>query len=298
MKKVDYCNRVSEKKIVLLGNFDGVHKGHQKLISKAIELKDISGGRQNTMALTFEPHPRTFFQSNFLPMQTITEKVNLLKGYGVDLVKVIKFDSSVAKLNPRDFFSKFILSINCSNVIVGSDFRFAYNREGDVNILEKLCQENDISLVEIKRENDLYSSTILRQAWEEGNIKTFYEIAGHYPFLMGVVEYGNQIGRTIGFPTANICMEGRFLPKKGVYSCYVKVKGSDYLGIANIGNRPTVNATKPVLEVHIFDFNENIYGQTLEITISNFVREERKFSGLDELKEQIKIDCRIVKNFI
>jgi riboflavin kinase/FMN adenylyltransferase len=301
--------------ILLLGNFDGVHRGHQKIINSAKKIQ--SKKNKKVGVLLFDPHPKIFFKKekrNFLLTQ-IDKRCEILKNYGVDYVIILKFSSSVAKMTPHYFCSKILRDgIQMKYIFVGKNFKFGTNRSGDYKYLKDFGMKNDflVSPVSIFKlpvslakyfKKKIFSSSNVRLAIEDGKIKLANKILGRSWFIFGKVIKGDQRGRLIGFPTANIEIEGYSQPNYGVYAVTVKIinkskRNMDYKGIANFGIRPTFNKKKPLLEVYLFDFNLNIYNSTLKVNFIDFIRNEKKFSGIDSLKIQLNKDILKAKQIL
>lgn len=290
--------------VVVIGNFDGVHKGHQALIRQAAKL----AGDQNTKhgVLMFEPHPAEFFHRTPEPMRLspLNVKTHLLNDYKVDLTFVLSFDEGLAHLSAQEFVTQVLIDgMGVSHVIVGYDFRFGRDRQGDTDMLRDLLAAKNIGLTVMDAvsgdDGAVYSSTLIRQALKSGKPEVAAEMLGHPWYVEGPVIQGDQRGRTIGFPTANVAMEGYLNPSLGVYAIMVEIMTGPYAGtypgVANVGKRPTFDKQDVLLEAHLFDFEGDIYGQTLRVSFVNYIRSERKFDGLDALKAQIAADSDLAR---
>ena len=280
--------------VFALGNFDGVHLGHKEIISKATSIaneKKISSG-----VLIFEPHPRKFFRpenEDFI-ISDIKTRSYLLERQGLDFLGILDFDLHMSNLSPYDFVDKIIhRAIGVSHLIVGYNFKFGKNRSGDVSVLTEICKNLEIQLSvidQVTNGDSVLSSSNIRSFLKNGDVLKANKILGDDWTVKGMVLKGDQRGRTIGFPTANISMEGWIKPLFGVYAVTVDIMGVSYSGVANLGVRPTFEGIQPLLEVHIFDFSDDLYEAEIIVSFVDFIRKEKKFEGIDSLKKQIKID--------
>jgi riboflavin kinase/FMN adenylyltransferase len=290
--------------VYALGNFDGVHLGHKEIISKVIDIsnsKNIPSG-----VLIFDPHPRNFFNpklDDFI-LSDIKTRSYLLEKTNLDFLGILKFDDFMSNLSPREFVKKIIKNrVGVSHLIVGYNFRFGKNREGDVEILSKICSEFNIDLTIIKQVKNMeliISSSKIREAIEDLDFEKVKRIIGDYWKIVGEVVEGDKRGREIGFPTANITMNNLIKPDFGVYAVRINYNNDTFNGIANFGVRPTFDKTKslPILEVHLFNFSDNLYGKEIVISFVDFIRKEKKFNGLESLKSQIQLDINIAKDLL
>ena len=284
--------------IVTIGTFDGVHLGHQKILKKLVELKKKNGGE--TLLFTFDPHPRKVLfpeQRDLKLITTTQEKCELLKQFGIDNVLVFPFTIEFSKMSAHDYISNIISkTLKTKTLVIGYDHRFGSNREGNIETLKQVSSDYNFDLIEIPAQeiNQLnISSTRIRKAIEEGDIETANSYLGYSFFLSGMVVKGKQLGRTIGYPTANVELPDldKIKPKTGVYAVNVVVELVRYKGMLNVGYNPTTdNDQKQKIEVNIFDFDKDIYGQTIKIEFVKHLRNEVKFANLDELKEQLAKD--------
>ena len=285
--------------IILIGNFDGLHKGHQKLFNKAKSFKKKFKLRIGV--ITFDPIPKMFFkQLNNYRLSNFNQKIQLLKKNYVDFIVNQKFDTRFSKISCHDFIKKFLFNkIKPKYIFVSDNFRFGYKRAGDIKLLKSLEKDFDFKIINpspLKSKRFIISSTLIRKNLETGNLKKVKKFLGRNWCIEGKVEKGRQLGKKIGFPTCNINIKNYKIPKIGVYAVKVSFKNKRKLkGIANIGYRPTFNQKKLVLEVNIFNFSGNLYNKNLSIEFIEFIRGEKKFNGILNLKKQIKIDCRKAK---
>ena len=292
--------------VVAIGNFDGVHVGHQsiiKIIRRQAITKKVKSG-----VLVFEPHPRDFFkkQGQNFKLMTPDLRRHKLSTLGLDFVIELPFDDNIAKMSPKQFVEIILeKSFNINHVIIGEDFRFGKNREGDANVLKELCKSLGITveIVKIKRiENENISSTNIRNLLKSGKIEAANNLLGSSHLIRGIVEKGDQRGRNLNFPTANIKFGDLIIPRFGVYASRVKIlgdpRGNLYDGATSIGTRPTFGDNKPNLEVYIFDFNRDIYGMEIDVELNHFIRPELSFNDTDTLVEQMKKDCLEAKTLL
>jgi len=288
--------------IVTIGTFDGVHLGHQQIIKRLVELKKKQGGE--IVLFTFAPHPRKVLfpeQSDLKLITTTQEKCELLQQFGVDHVLVYPFTKAFSQMQAQDYISDIIAKgLKTKTLVIGYDHRFGSNREGNIETLKQFASTHQFNVEEIPAQeiNQLnISSTRIRKAIDEGDVKTANEFLGYSFFVTGTVIKGKQLGRTIGYPTANIFIEDtdKLIPKIGVYAVNVILDGITYKGMLNVGTNPTTDAdTKIKIEVNIFDFDKDIYGETLKVEFVKWIRNEEKFANLDELKQALandKIAC-------
>jgi riboflavin kinase/FMN adenylyltransferase len=287
---------------IALGNFDGVHRGHQALIARAAaEARTLEAP---LVALTFEPHPRRFFVPDTGPFRLTLPpaKVRLLEGCGVQAVLAQRFDPAFAAISAQAFVDNVLLQgMGARHVVCGYDFTFGARRSGNVERLRELAAERALGVTvldPVMREGEIYSSTRIREALRAGWASEASELLGHHWEIEGVVEQGDQRGRTIGFPTANVALGEHLRPRFGVYAVRALVDGQWRNGVANLGKRPTVGKLQENFEVHLFDFSRDLYGQVLRVALIDFIRPEMKFSGLDALKAQIAADGEAARRLL
>jgi riboflavin kinase / FMN adenylyltransferase len=278
--------------VVALGNFDGVHKGHQAVIGRAAQLASSLG--KPLAVLSFNPHPARFFQPDRPPfaLASPAQKQALLEAFGADGVLSLPFDRAIADLSPQAFVDSVLIdAIGASHVVCGYDFTFGQNRTGKAEDLAALGLPATVVKPVMARGQTLpYSSSRVRQMLSDAAPDKAAELMGRWWQIEGVVEQGDQRGRSIGFPTANVQLGDYQRPAYGVYAVRVHVAGAIYDGVANIGLRPTFDPPRELLEVHLFDFAGDLYGKTVFVDIVAFIRGERKFTGLEPLKSQIAVD--------
>ena len=285
--------------IILIGNFDGLHKGHQKLFNKAKGFKKKF--KLKIGVITFDPIPKMFFkQLNNYRLSNFDQKIQLFKKNYVDFIVNQKFNIRFSKISCHDFIKKILFyKIKPKYIFVSDNFRFGYKRAGDIKLLKSLEKDYDYKIINpspLKSKKFIISSTLIRKNLEMGNLKKVKKFLGRNWCIEGKVEKGRQLGKKIGFPTCNIDIKNYKIPKIGVYAVKVSSKNKRKLkGIANIGYRPTFNQKKLVLEVNIFNFSGNLYNKNLSIEFIEFIRGEKKFNGILNLKKQIKIECKKAK---
>lgn len=292
--------------VVTMGSFDGVHKGHVQVIGNLKQVAAELGGE--SVIISFEPHPReVLYPLEKRPgiLTTLEEKIGILQAHGVDHLIILPFTEELANLSYSDFVKRILVDrLGIKGLVVGYDHRFGKNREGSFEVLKAIAGEYRFYLEQEQayEENEVnISSTKIRTALELGNIALVREFLGYdYP-ISGKVVHGDKIGRTIGFPTANLQLEDerKLLPASGVYAVRVSVDGVLYGGMLNIGVRPTVSRSGIVrLEVNIFDFHSEIYDKTISVFLLARVRGERKFNDVAELCTQLKTDKQVVLRYL
>ncbi|WP_428327549.1 bifunctional riboflavin kinase/FAD synthetase [Mucilaginibacter sp.] len=288
--------------VVTIGTFDGVHIGHRKIISGIKDLAASSGGE--TVLLTFFPHPRMILHpedESIRMINTITEKAELLEQLGIDHLIITPFSRDFSNQTAEEYIREVLVNkIGTKKIVIGYDHRFGKDRLGGLQDMQRLGPVYGFEVVEIPEQdiNDVaISSTRIRAALLNGEIELANTFLGYPFFINGTVIRGDQIGRQIGFPTANIVIQERYklIPADGIFAVTVKTEDGAYKGMAYIGTRPTINGTTRNIEVNIFDFDQEIYNQPIRVDFQNFVRGDMKLSSLDELKVQIAQDKINVK---
>jgi riboflavin kinase/FMN adenylyltransferase len=285
--------------VVTIGTFDGVHLGHREVICELKRLSALSRGE--SVVFTFEPHPRIIIapqEDSLRLLSTKNEKIQLMEKIGIDHLVIYPFTESFSKLSYNEFVTTILVGqMKISSLVVGYDHRFGQGRKGDFNSLEMLSKLLNFKVEQLSQllvDNKVVSSTKIRSALDMGNIITANHLLGYHYTLSGSVIRGEQLGRKIGFPTANIDTfdPNKLVPGNGVYAVIVETDGKRFKGMMNIGVRPTVNhnADHRSIEVHIFDFNEDIYDRSITLFFVGKIREEQKFQGIDQLKAQLMLD--------
>ncbi len=294
----------TKKNIITIGTFDGVHLGHKSILEK---LKHATQNNQyESLVLTFFPHPRMVLQqdSSIKLLNTIDEKATLLEKYGIDNLIIHPFDEAFSNLTAEEFVKDILVDkLNIHKIIIGYDHRFGKNRTADINDLITFGKKYSFEVEQINAheiDEIAISSTKIRKALLDGNIKLANQYLGYPYFISGIVVEGKKIGRTIGFPTANIQINENYklLPKNGVYVVSSEIDNVLYFGMMNIGKNPTIGENDQSIEVHFFNLNEDIYNKNLQILILEHIREEQKFNSLSELQAQLDKDKLYSLNYI
>ncbi len=294
----------TEGTVVTIGTFDGVHIGHQKIIEQVVKTAKQLG--KKAVLLTFFPHPRMVLQQNasIELINTIDERAELLSKTGLDYLIIHPFSMEFSRLTALDFVRKILINqLHTSKLIIGYDHHFGKNREGNLEQLTEYSHLYNFEVEEIPAQdiNDVaVSSTKIRKALSEKNIKTANKYLGYHFMLNGTVVNGKQLGGKIGFPTANLSIKEAYklIPKTGVYVVKSKINNTIVFGMMNIGFRPTLEGKHQTIEIHFFDFNNDLYGQNLTIEVLYFLRDEEKFDSVEKLISQIKKDREIALNYI
>lgn len=291
--------------VVTSGTFDGVHLGHQKILNRIREIARTLQGE--TVLITFWPHPRLVLypdEHNLRLLSTFEEKAKLLRQFGIDHLITIPFTQEFSQMSSGEFIKKVLIeSIETKKLVIGYDHRFGKNREGSFDYLRANSSSFGFELEEIPRQDvdEIgVSSTKIRKSLELGDVTTAANCLGRPYELNGIVIKGQQIGRSIGFPTANIHIPNdyKLIPKDGVYAVEAAVDGSYYKAMLNIGNRPTVDGTKKTVEANLFDFQGDLYDRQITIYFREFLREEQKFENLEALKNQLVLDQKAARSVL
>jgi riboflavin kinase/FMN adenylyltransferase len=298
IKHIDKIEKPYKNAVITIGNFDGVHIGHQALFHEVIEKADSIDG--TSVVMTFEPHPvRVLKQNGHLPLITLYEqKVELIENSGIDVLICVPFTKEFAAISAKEFVEDILLkSIGMKAIVVGKDYTFGKNREGDINLLKFYAKNLGFEVIVADwiqaSKNGLgrISSTRTRELVMAGKVDEAQKLLGRYYQLRGVVTTGrDRGGKLLGFPTANINLHDELCPKNGVYAVRVDCMEKTFQGVANIGYSPTFDDHVFSVEVHILDFDENIYGQNIRVNFVKHIRDEKKFSTISELSDQIKKD--------
>lgn len=296
--------RTKQKTIVTIGTFDGVHIGHQKIIEKLLDHAKINN--YQSVILTFFPHPRMVLQedSEIKLLNTIHERAELLEQTGLDNLIIHPFDKTFSRLTAEEFVKKILVDqLKIKKIVIGYDHRFGRNRSANIEDLIIFGEKYDFEVEQISAqeiEEVSISSTKIRNALQEGDVVLANSYLGYPYFLTGIVKEGKQLGRTIGFPTANLMIEENYklIPKNGVYIVKSKLNNKTVFGIMNIGTNPTVNGNKQSIEVYYLDFDLNLYNQNIKISILKYIRSEEKFESLSLLQQQLEKDKATALAFI
>ena len=294
-------NENHKRSIILIGNFDGVHLGHQKLFKLAKSYKRKYNLKIGV--INFDPMPKMFFNKSLknFRLSSIDQKVNLLNNFGVDFIITKKFDKTFSKIKSINFIKNILSNrLKARFIFVSNNFRFGNKREGDVKFLVQHQEEYNYQVIKPKPlliEKKIVSSSLIRSFLEKGFLERANKLLSRKWSIDGMVQKGRQVGKKIGFPTCNIDIKDYVLAKPGVYAVRVFRKNNFKIlkGIANLGYRPTFNQKKILLEVHLFNFSGNLYNKHLSVEFLKFIRKEKKFKNINKLKSQIKLDLKIAK---
>ncbi|MDE2476645.1 MAG: bifunctional riboflavin kinase/FAD synthetase [Alphaproteobacteria bacterium] len=282
--------------VIALGNFDGVHRGHQALIAEARRVATAAG--RPLAAMVFEPYPREFFQPNAEPFRltSFRSKAELLTAAGVDYLVVVKFNAEIAGLLAQDFVTDVLVrDLAAAHVVVGEDFRFGKARGGDATVLAYMGEMEGFGVTVFRaviEDGEKISSSKVRAALKAGHPEQAAELLGHWWAVQGRVAHGDARGRGLGFPTANLRLKANLLqPKYGVYAVRVRHSGREHRAAANFGVRPMFAVRAPLLEVHLLDFSGDLYGELLQVEFIALLRGEMEFPDIEALKRQMTADC-------
>ena len=296
LRSIPELERLRGPLFLAIGVFDGVHRGHQAVISTSADHAAASNG--TPVVVTFDPHPEKVLRPQAAPhlLSATEHKIALIRALGVEHLLIITFDKQFAATEPEDFVRKLVIhSKPLREICVGHEWSFGKNRRGNLDLLEKLGAKFNFDVVGIppvKINGAVVSSTAIRQAIEKGDWAKAAEMLGREYTILGTVTRGDNLGKKIGFPTANLSAHSEQFPPNGVYVAEARIDGELYRGVINLGIRPTVSSGKSerVLEIHLFDFNRDIYGHDVEVRFLKFLRSEKKFQDLDTLVQQIRQD--------
>ncbi len=296
LRSIPELERLRGPLFLAIGVFDGVHRGHQAVISTSADHAAASNG--TPVVVTFDPHPEKVLRPQAAPhlLSATEHKIALIRALGVEHLLIITFDKQFAATEPEDFVQKLVIhSKPLQEICVGHEWSFGKNRRGNLDLLKKLGAKFNFDVVGIppvKINGAVVSSTAIRQAIEKGDLAKAAEMLGREYTILGTVTRGDNLGKKIGFPTANLSAHSEQFPPNGVYVAEARIDGELYRGVINLGIRPTVSSGKSerVLEIHLFDFNRDIYGHDVEVRFLKFLRSEKKFQDLDTLVQQIRQD--------
>ena len=296
LRSIPELERLRGSLFLAIGVFDGVHRGHQAVISTSADHAAASNG--TPVVVTFDPHPEKVLRPQAAPhlLSATEHKIALIRALGVEHLLIITFDKQFAATEPEDFVQKLVIqSKPLQEICVGHEWSFGKNRRGNLDLLKKLGAKFNFDVVGIppvKINGAVVSSTAIREAIEKGDLAKAAEMLGREYTILGTVTRGDNLGKKIGFPTANLSAHSEQFPPNGVYVAEARIDGELYRGVINLGIRPTVSIGKSerVLEIHLFDFNRDIYGHDVEVRFLKFLRSEKKFQDLDTLVQQIRQD--------
>ena len=296
-KNLDF--QLDKRSVVTLGKFDGVHKGHSKLINRVLE---IGKEGYETVVFTFDVSPLVRLGTRIKrTILTNEERRILLERRGVECLVECPFVPEIIRMEPEDFIREILVKqLRAAYVVVGPDFHFGHNRMGDYRLLLEYADKfgYEVQVIEkIQSDGRDISSTYIREYIKEGNIEKANELLGYSFFVQGIVEHGNEIGRTIGFPTVNLVPEAdKLLPPFGVYITRILIGGEEYCGITNVGCKPTIEGDNRIgVETHVLDFSDDVYDMAVEVEFLHRIRAEVKFASIDELKAQLQQDIKIAR---
>ena len=303
IENLDEIKTAFKNAVITIGNFDGVHIGHQALFHEVIEKADAIDG--TSIAMTFEPHPiRVLKQNGHPPLITLyDQKVELIEKSGIDVLIVVPFTKAFAEITAKQYVLDILIErIGAQVIIVGEDYTFGKNHEGNINLLRSYAEALDIQVEVLdwipisKKTTDRISSTRIRKLVMDGKVHDAHKLLGrHYQIKGEVVTGRNRGGKLLGFPTANMNLHDELSPKLGVYAVTVESMGRIHKGVANIGYSPTFEDLEFTVEVHILDFDNDIYGQNIRVNFIQRIRDEIKFSSIDELSDQIREDVEFAR---
>jgi len=306
VENIDKIEKPYKNAVITIGNFDGIHIGHQALFHEVIEKADTIGG--TSIVMTFDPHPvRVLKQNGHLPLITLNEqKIELIENSGIDVLICIQFNKAFAAISAKEFVENLLLKcIGMKAIVVGKDYTFGRNREGNLELLQTFADNLEFEVivadwVQTSRGlPDRISSTRTRELVMAGEVADAKKLLGRYYQIRGVVTTGrNRGGKLLGFPTANITLHDELCPKNGVYAVTVDCMEKKYQGVANIGYSPTFDDGLFSVEVHILDFNENIYGKKIRVNFVQRIRDEIKFSDITELSDAIRKDIEKARKIL
>jgi riboflavin kinase/FMN adenylyltransferase len=288
-----------EGSVVTIGNFDGIHLGHQKIIAQLKEHAEKL--KVPSVVISFNPTPQNFFGADHAVLSSYEEKDFFLSSLGINYHLVINFNKEFSNINAQTFIEEFLLrKLNIKHCLIGDDFRFGKNRVGNFSLLQENGDKHGFAVEEtatIKHNQIRISSTRIRECLQQNNLEETKKLLGRSYSISGKIVRGQQRGRTINFPTINILPNRSKSPVSGVFAVKVKLSGQTYFGICNAGHKPTVNGREFLFETHIFDFEKDVYEQFAEIVFLKHVRPEKKFNSFAELKDQIEKDVIEAKKF-
>jgi riboflavin kinase/FMN adenylyltransferase len=298
LRSIPELSKLSGPIFLAIGVFDGVHLGHQAVISTSAEHAKAANG--TLVVVTFDPHPEKVLRPQAAPhLLTATQhKIALIQGLGVAHLLIIPFDKQFAATEPEDFVQQLVKrSKPLREICVGHEWSFGKNRRGNLELLKKLGAQfyfNVVGIPQVEVNGELVSSTTIRQAIEAGDLRKAAEMLGREYTILGTVVRGDDLGKKIGFPTANLSAHNEQFPPNGVYFAEAKLDGVAYPGVVNLGYRPTVSSSKTerILEIHLLDFEHDIYGKDLEVRFIRYLRPEKKFENIDALVRQIERDVQ------
>lgn len=297
-----HIDKKFDRSVITLGNFDGVHLGHQELVRMVIRRARETGAA--SMVVTFRPHPLKILAPDKCPplISIYEEKIKLFERLGIDVLVKIPFTVEFSSMTPEDFVKNILCdTLGAREIFVGCNYRFGRARMGDVQTLRRLGERYGFAVREVEQVSlggEVISSTKIRTLLREGEVEHAARLLGRIYAITGIVVKGDGRGKGLGFPTANIAPKHAIIPSDGVYAVRLSVRDRLYDGIANIGMRPTFNKKVLAIEVHVFDFDEDIYGEDISLYFIRKIREEKKFKNVDALVGQIRSDIEVAKDIL
>ena len=304
IRDIDRSRLYNQQSVVTIGSFDGVHLGHQAILQQVIDKANSSNSL--AVVMTFEPQPQEYFSAETAPprLMRLREKIEALLDFGIDLVVCLRFNHELRSLTASEFVQDILVDgINTKHLIVGDDFRFGCDRKGDFDSLVAMGQLQGFSVQNtqtVERKNQRVSSTLVRKLLQQSDFEQVCNLLGRPFSINGKVTFGQQLGRKLGFPTANVNLNRFRAPLAGVYAVWVDVEGVDkrIKGAANVGVRPTIgDMLKPILEVHLLNFDQQIYGRRISVEFVHKIRDEQQFTSLDDLSDSISDDVRLIEQW-
>lgn len=305
VKRNNFKNIERQNYSIAVGNFDGIHKGHKYLLDALLKYKKTHNSK--VAVLSFTPHPVKImapdkWKKNLVRFRTKYEKLKLL---GLDALFLLSFSKKFSETSAEQFIVKYLINmLNVKNIVVGEDFRFGYNREGNVNLLKKYQEKGAFNVEAIKKKSDnnnnIFSSSLIRDLVKNGNIIKANTFLGHNWQVQGRVVRGNALGRTLGFPTANLKYMYQISPQRGIYACWTQIEGETKwrMSAASSGIRPHYGGKEEILEVYIFNYNGNLYQKRIKVAFVEKIRNEEKFNSDQDLIVRMKKDCEHIKEIL
>jgi riboflavin kinase / FMN adenylyltransferase len=288
--------------VATIGNFDGVHQGHVSILQRLKKLAEKHV--LPSTVIFFEPLPAEFFRPEQAPVRIMSfrEKFSALKAFGIERVVCLRFNTKLASMPAQNFVNEFLINqLGVKHLIVGDDFKFGHKRQGDFELLQQMGVAHAFKVENsstIRLEKERISSSRVRQALASNDLAQVEQLLGRPMALTSHVYHGDKLGRKLSFPTANLNWRRKKAPLHGVYAVTATIAGKRFFGVANCGTRPTIDGPQDRVEVHLFDFNQEIYSQLIHVEFVGFVRKEQKFESLDALKAQIALDCIEAKQIL
>jgi riboflavin kinase/FMN adenylyltransferase len=287
--------------VITIGTFDGVHLGHQAILDELKLQANMIGG--DSVVVTFNPHPRIALGQQVFLLSTRAEKRKIFEDSGVAILIEVPFTVEFSRLSAEDFIDFLSILIKPELIILGYDHGFGHNRKGDIELFYRFGEKHGYRVERVEEQvvgKSKVNSTTIRWLLQEGDVENAATLLGYYYQVTGEVVRGNQIGKLIGYPTANLRVSdlNKLIPAMGVYVSTISLRGQEYTGMTNIGMRPTIDAHKLTIETNIFDFDDDIYYETISVRLIKRIRNEKKFANLDFLQKQLKIDKEKVLNFL